>query len=145
MIIRIVIFSLFVSVMISACEKATTTGHSGEIFTAYVGKYTAVGGSATRFRFGVDTVTTVDTFTMNIDKITGADSAFNESRLAITNLLGLGANVQANATYIRLFPEIPANVRALKIDLVSDGVLSYSYYIPHGVGDTSRVSGTAKR
>lgn len=138
------ILCLFITI---SCDKASLDAqNSGEAYKLYVGDYKAEGSTVTRYRIGIDTITLPDTFSMKIEKITGRDSALFESNVKITNLLGLDFNDDAaNVTYSRLYPNFPSNVKNLKIELTSVGVLTYSYYIPNGVNDTSRFKGVAKR
>lgn len=141
----LLIVCLFITI---SCDKVSLNAeNSGEAYKLYVGDYKAEGSTVTRYRIGIDTVTLPDTFSMKIEKIGGRnDSALFESNVKITNLLGLGFNdAAANVTYDRLYPNFPPNVRNLKIELTSIGILTYSYYIPNGVNDTSRFKGVAKR
>lgn len=164
---KYILISLLLTIGLYSCDKplSTSSAIEGEVIDRYVlsgssTTYSAQNGTGIRYRYGIDTVTSVDTFTMIINKIVNPvlddtanlDKSYFDSRLSIDNPLGwrtrFGAaynTLNANATYRNIYLlNVPLNVRNLEINYESKGVLNYKYFINHGFRDSSVFSGKLK-
>jgi hypothetical protein len=148
----VVLLFIISSVLISCTKNNINEDTSGEVYEKYAGDYLA-SGTEIRYRTGIDTITAVDSFRMEIAKFRNdtlaSDSVFYESRLTITNFLGSGRTVQANASYFNIVPLFTSTVlpeyKQIKVNSETKAVMNYSYYRINGFADTSWFSGKATK